>query len=292
MSQKLAFSELRERAVALRLAGKSRREIKEILGVYHNETLDKALRGVPPPPWTRRPRAKDDLHAKARELRAKGMIYTEIAGELGVSKSSVSLWVRDMPREGRLSHEQCRGRNAEALSKRWDELRTIRGARRHAARERAFAEIGCLSDREILIAGAVAYWCEGSKSKEHRPVDRVTFINSDPNLILFFLRFLAVAGVTADRLICRVYIHESGDVPASQAFWQTLTGLSAEQFRRPVLKRHNPRTVRKNTGQNYRGCLVIDVRRSSDLYRQVEAWAAAVMTPAESAISRRPIREL
>jgi transposase len=281
MTQKIAFPELRDRAIALRLAGKSRREIKEILDVRRNETLDKALRGVPPPPWTRRPRAKDELHAKARELRGQGMTYTEIAGQLGVSKGSVSLWVRDMPREGRLSYEAYRKRNADAVSQHWAELRTIREARRYAARERAAAEIGTLTDREILIAGAVAYWCEGAKSKQHRPADRVTFINSDPNLILFFLRFLAVAGATSDRLICRVYIHESADVPAAQAFWQTLTGLPADQFRRPVLKHHNPRTVRKNTGENYRGCLVIDVRRSTELYRRVEGLAAAAMAQDE-----------
>ena len=277
MTQKIAFPELRERAIALRLAGKSRREIKEILGIGSNETLNNAIRGVPPPAWTMRPRAKDERHAKARELRATGHTYDEIAAELGVSKGSVSLWVRDQPRQGRLSYAECRKRNAEGVARYWARERPIRAARQQAVRDKAAAEVGALSDREVLIAGAVAYWCEGAKSKQHRPTDRVTFINSDPNLILFFLRFLAVAGVTSDRLICRVYIHESADVPATQAFWQTLTGLPADQFRRPVLKHHNPRTVRKNTGENYHGCLVIDVRRSSELYRRVEGLAAAAM---------------
>jgi len=44
----------RERAIALRRAARSRREIKEILGITSNETLDKALKGEPPPAWTRR----------------------------------------------------------------------------------------------------------------------------------------------------------------------------------------------------------------------------------------------
>jgi hypothetical protein len=82
---------LRERAVALRRAGRSRREIKEILGIGSNETLNDSLRGEPPPEWTRRPRAKDDLHARARELREQGLDYDDIAASLGVSKSSVSL---------------------------------------------------------------------------------------------------------------------------------------------------------------------------------------------------------
>lgn len=103
MTNKMRFPQLREQAIALRRAGKSRTEIKAILGIGSNETLGKALHGEPPPEWTLRPRAKDDLHQKARELRAAGRTYNEIAAELGVSKGSVSLWVRDLPRRGRLS---------------------------------------------------------------------------------------------------------------------------------------------------------------------------------------------
>ena len=115
-----AAERVRERAVALRRAGRSRREIKEILGIGSNETLNEALRGEPPPEWTRRPRAKDDSRARARELREQGLDYEEIAAALGVSKSSVSLWVRDMPRPERLSYEECRKRSAEGSRLYWE----------------------------------------------------------------------------------------------------------------------------------------------------------------------------
>lgn len=266
----------------LRRAGKSRSEIMRILGVG-NSTLDRALRGVPPPPWTGRPRAKDDLHEKARALRARGYTYMEIATELGVSKGSVSLWVRDLPRVGRISYEETRKRNAAGVSRYWRAEGLRREARRQAVNDAAAAEIGPLNDREILIAGAIAYWCEGCKSKPHRPSEQIAFINSDPQLISFFLRFLDAAGVTRDRLICRLSIHESADVVAAQQFWLDLTGLLDTQFRRPTLKRHNPRTVRKNTGQNYHGCLVIKVRQSAELYRQIEGWAFAAMAPSVAA---------
>jgi hypothetical protein len=90
-------AQLRERAIALRRAGKSVRQIKQILGPVGNRALHDALRGEPPPEWTRRPNAKDDLRARARELRRQGLDYEEIVGQLGVAKSSVSLWVRDLP---------------------------------------------------------------------------------------------------------------------------------------------------------------------------------------------------
>lgn len=86
MAAKPDFPQLREQAIALRRAGKSRREIKEILGVRNDDALSNLLRGEPPPPWTRRPRAKDDLHARACELRGQGLTYNEIAAELGVAK--------------------------------------------------------------------------------------------------------------------------------------------------------------------------------------------------------------
>jgi hypothetical protein len=279
MTQKIAFPELRDRAIALRLAGKSRREIKEILGIGSNETLNNAIRGVPPPAWTMRARAKDERRARSRELRSAGRTYDEIAAELGVSKASVSLWVRDLPRSGRLSYAECRRRNAEGVARYWAAERPIRAARQQAARDKAAAEVGTLKDREVLIAGAIAYWCEGSKSKPYRrAANRVIFINSDPALIAFFLSFLAVAGVAPDRLICRVHIHESADVAAAQQFWLDQTGLPAEQFRQPILKRHNPKTVRKNTGDDYHGCLIVAVRRSTDPYLSIEGWAMAAMS--------------
>ena len=274
--------ELSTQAVALRRAGRSRREIKEILGVG-NSTLGPALRGEPAPLWTLRPRAKDGLRGKARELRASGSTYDEIAAELGVSKGSVSLWVRDMPRRGRLSYEEFRKRNSEGVARYWAAERPLREARRQQISDSAAAQIGELSDREVVIAGAIAYWCEGSKNKPYgRRKDAVVFINSDPRLIWLFLRFLTVAGVTADQLICRVHIHESADVGGAQQFWQEMTGLPDDQFRAPTLKRHNPKTVRKNTGADYRGCLVVSVRRSASLYRQIEGWASAAMATARS----------
>ena len=260
MAEKAAFIELRKQAIALRRAGKSRREIKELLAITSNWTLNEVLRGEPPQPWTWRPNAKDDLRAKARDLREQGLDYEKIVAELGVSKSTVSLWVRDMPRPPGLSYEECRKRSAEGVRRYWAVEGPIREAEREAISAAAAAQIGQLNDREILIAGAIAYWCEGAKNKPYRRDDRVIFMNSDPALIKFFLRFLEAAGIEREGLVYRVQIHETADVEAAQRFWLDVTRAHPAQFRRPTLKRHNPKTVRKNTGGDYHGCLRIDVR--------------------------------
>jgi hypothetical protein len=273
-----AFEQLRERAIALRRSGHSRREIKAMLDIRSNTTLNEVLHGEPPPEWTRRPNAKDEVRARARELRQQGLDYEEIAGALGVSKSSVSLWVRDMPRPPRLSYEETRKRATEGVRRYWAAERPVREAKREAVRATAARDIGPLSLREILIAGAIAYWCEGAKRKPYRQAERIAFINSDPDLIKFFLRFLAAAGVESTQLGFRVHIHESAYVAAAEQFWQTVTGAEPGQFLRTTLKRHNPRTVRKNVGPDYHGCLIVSVRQSGDLYQRIEGWVRAVMS--------------
>ena len=273
----------------MRRAGHSRREIKALLGITSNATLDKALRGEPPPEWTRRPNAKDEVRARARELREADLKYDEIAGALGVSKSSISLWVRDMPRPPRLSYLETRKRAAEGVRRYWAAERPAREAKRETVRAAAAGDIGALSLRDILIAGSIAYWCEGAKRKTYRQTETVAFINSDPDLIKLFLRFLSAAGVESTQLGFRVHIHESADIAAAEQFWQSVTGAEAAQFHRTTLKRHNPRTIRKNVGADYHGCLIVSIRQSGDLYQRIEGWVraatAVIPVPAPSSQS-------
>lgn|SRR5487761_818714 len=269
--------QLKEQAIALRRAGKSRRQIKEILGIVSNATLDRALRGEPPPDWTRRPRAKDAVRARARDLREKGLDYEEIAAVLGVSKGSISLWVRDMPTPPHLTYEESRKRSAEGARRYWAAERPVREAAREAVVTAAAAQIGPLSDREILVAGAIAYWCEGAKGRPRKGADRVTFVNSDPDLIRFFLRFLGSVGIEPERVTYRVQIHENADIRAAERFWLEVTGADPTQFRQTTLKRHNPKTVRTNVGEDYHGCLRLDVLRSAELYQRIAGWAAGTM---------------
>ena len=148
----------------------------------------------------------------------------------------------------RLSYEECRKRSVEGTRRYWEAERPVREAARATVRDDAAAEIGPLTDREILIAGAIAYWCEGAKSKPYRRADLVNFINSDANVIRLFLAFLGLAGVTLQRLRFRLHIHETADIEAATRYWQVVTGAGPGLFRQPNIKRHKPQTIRKNTG--------------------------------------------
>ena len=145
--------QLRVQAVALRRVGKSVREIKQILGPIGNRALHEALRGEPPPEWTRRPNAKDDLRTKARDLRLRGLDYEEIVARLGVSKSSVSLWVRDLPRPPRVAPDECARRTSEGMRRYWTAERRVLAERRAAASAAAGGSIRDMTKKASLIGG-------------------------------------------------------------------------------------------------------------------------------------------
>lgn len=265
----------------LRLAGLSRSQIADALGLRSGgQSLTRWLRGVPPPDWTRRPRAKDELRETAVAMRAEGRSYREIREVVGVSKSTLSLWLRDIP----LTEEQ---RQALAVRPPASRSRRAQGIRAGAARRRAHvqalarAQITELSESELFVAGVVAYWAEGAKNKPWRAGQAVKFMNSDPDLIRLFLAWLRLVGVTPDRLVFRVHIHESADAAEAQAFWSRVVDAPPTQFGNSTIKRHNPRTPRKNVGGGYHGCLVVYVRRSAELNLRIAGWCEGLSAATE-----------
>ncbi|MEU8436385.1 hypothetical protein AB0F18_26475 [Streptomyces sp. NPDC029216] len=272
MSKYADFEGLRAQAVTLRREGLSRRQIRDRLQVDNNDILNRLLEGEPAPEWTKRPNAKDDLRDRARELRLQGMTYDQIQVELGCSKSSISLWVRDLPKpERRTRPVGTDMTQAQAGRQEAHERRLIA---HEATRHAAAAEIGPLSQRELFLLGVGLYWAEGAKAKPH---PQIKFVNSDPNMIRTFLAWLRLMDVADDRLRFTLQIHETADIAAAEEYWEGVVGLGAAYFYKTALKRHNPRTNRKNTGTSYHGCLTVSVLRGAELHRRIEgAWCGIV----------------
>ncbi|MFF7730687.1 hypothetical protein [Streptomyces sp. NPDC008001] len=223
--------------------------------------------------------AKTELQQRARELRRAGRTYDEIVAELGVSKSSVSLWVRDLPKPQKTPEQMHAMQEA-----RWAPHRQRQAIVRQQDRLSAAHEIGRMTDRELFLVGVGLYWSEGAKSKPHRLSERATFINSDPDMIQVYLAWLALLGVEPGRIQYRVMIHENADIGQAEQFWADLAGIDVAGLKKTTLKKHNPKTVRKNAGEGYRGCLVVDVRGSADLYRRIEGWWYGIVVGAKATI--------
>ncbi|MYV40683.1 hypothetical protein GT030_20495 [Streptomyces sp. SID1328] len=279
------FESLRARAVALRREGMSLRQIRDHLKIHNNDLLNRLVHGEPAPEWTKRPNAKDDLREQARELRRQGCTYDQIEAALGCSRSSVSLRVRDLPKpERKRSPEE-----AAAISRKgWEEKLRIRDEERRRTKDEARRWVGALSERELFLVGVGLYWAEGAKDKPYDRRENVTFVNSDPGMIATFLAWLDLLGVERERLRFTVMIHETADVPGAERFWAEVVDADRAAFNKTSLKKHNPKTVRRNTGDAYRGCLVIKVLKSADLYRRIEgAWYGIVEAAREADQSNR-----
>jgi len=247
-------------------------QLRKHFGVSR-DTMAAWLWNEPTPEWTRRPNAKDDLRNEAVDLRQKGCTVPEIATKLNVSKSTAYLWVRHLPLDetSERAHERRSEHTRRMAEARWEPLRQKRDADRAATNEAEAAWVASLSEREVRLLGSVAYWCEGAKSKPWRPNQcQVMFINSDPVLILLFIRFVELMGEDRSSLSYRVSIHESADAGAAGRWWADVVGVPFEIFRRPTLKTHNPSTVRYNVGDPYRGCLIVAVPQSRRLYWRIE----------------------
>ena len=230
----------------------------------------------------RTPQELDRLREQAVTLRRQGKSRRQIKEALGfISNSTLNQILRGEPlppdRAGP-RYAESRRRAAEGVRRYWAAEHPAREAARAAISAEAAAQLGQLTDREIILAGAIAYWCEGAKSKPYRLDEQVRFMNSDPALIRFFLKFLDKAGVSRERLRYCVHIHESGDVEAAARYWASVTGAAPDHFNRPVIKRHTPRTSRRDDNADYHGCLMVSVARSSALYREISGWAHGVMT--------------
>jgi hypothetical protein len=167
-------------------------------------------------------RGKLSERQQARQLRRAGLPLAEIASQLGVAKSSVSLWVRDVPFDPLPRPPRGRRRGPNALQR-----------RRQAEIDRLVAEgrerIGRLSEREFLVAGVALYAGEGSKTD-----GCVRFANSDPRMIFFYCCWLRqFFAIDESRLRVHLYLHQGLDLPAAIAYWSAVTAIPPSQFGKP-----------------------------------------------------------
>lgn len=141
-----------------------------------------------------------ELHEQARELRRQGKSVSEIMKVLGVSKGSVSLWVRGIE----LSVEQQA--SLKARQRQWGGQNKGASVNRSKGREQrlTYQKQGreAAKNGDILhLKGCMLYWAEGAKAR-----NTLIFVNSDPNMMLLFKGFLSESMAITDEEIA-IYIH-------------------------------------------------------------------------------------
>jgi hypothetical protein len=183
---------------------------------------------------------------EARRLRREeGMSMKDIARQVGVSVSSVSIWTRDIE----LTPEQI-----AALATHNHRL----GGQRRGQRARAEGALvrrlisqlegRALARRGDMLhqAGCMLYWAEGAKSR-----NRVVLANSDPHMLRFFKRFLKECyAVEDDRFAFSVncYVNNGLSLDEIEKRWLTVLDLPRACLRKATI--NNPSRSSKQLKRN------------------------------------------
>jgi len=169
--------------------------------------------------------------AKAVLMRIAGASYSQLKEELKVSKSTLSLWLRDYPlSEARI--RELRDTNPIRIERYRETRRLAREIRDAAARKQAIKEIGRFSKRDLLIGGFFLYWGEGTKTSEAT----VCVSNTDPTMLRYFIKWLSLLGVPKEKLIVRLHLYADMNIQKESAYWSKTLSLPPSHFRKPYVK--------------------------------------------------------
>lgn len=172
---------------------------------------------------------------EAKKLRKEeGMSITEIAKRLNVAKSSVSLWVRDVP----LTSKQQRA----LLDKNPIYNRQLNGSR--VRKENAkkcrltYQEEGKEKAKEkswLHMTGCMLYWAEGSKGR-----NSVGFCNTDIQMMKLFMRFLREEmKINEDKFCFSVNMYENNGITVENVenFWLDQLSLDKKCLRKSTVNK-------------------------------------------------------
>lgn len=202
--------------------------------------------------------SKPEAKKQALALRRSGLSIKEIAEQVGVSKGTASVWVRDvmltkrqeMRLKKRMFDAGHKGRMIGAESN-----KQYRLARIALLEKQAQKDISNMSRRDLFFLGLGLYWGEGFKA---RSTANAGFSNSDHRVILLMITWLQqVLGISRERLRIQIFIN---DIHRHREkiilkFWRKTTGLPASQFANVVFL-PKARKVYENMGSYYGVCAV------------------------------------
>jgi transcriptional regulator with XRE-family HTH domain len=172
----------------------------------------------------------------ARQLREEGCSIKEISRKVGVSKSSVSIWTRNIV----LSEEQQRGLSERGRSKKSIEKRRMSRLKNEADKrqkiiDKAKKRIEKISKHELLLIGSALYWAEGGKTQR----GIVRFSNGDPRMIRLMMNFFEkIWQVPIEKMRGYIHIHPHLDEKRAERYWAKVSGIPLSRFYKTYKKQN------------------------------------------------------
>jgi hypothetical protein len=208
------------------------------------------------------------LRGKAEDLRKQGLTYKEILQQIPVAKSSLSLWLKDFPLTKSEKHllkkrkdsNISRGRIRSAASNKQNKI-----VKDKLLLEEARLIFEKYKDDTLFHTGIALYWAEGAKRNS-----MFHFMNSDQVMIEVLLRWLErFTEYKRSDLGFRLYIHQPFIRDNWEAWWQKRLKVDKYQFKKTIIK---PSGIGVKKRPNYRGCIRVEVPRSTQLLTKMKFW--------------------
>lgn len=204
----------------------------------------------------------------ATKLRQQGYTYKEILAIVPVAKSSLSLWLKDLPltKSEKIALKHRRDSN---ISRGQIKVAGILHTRRLAREKDQLAEARITFSTHIVEpffhTGLMLYWAEGGKR-----TNQWQFMNSDGDMQKLMVKWLvAYAGVEKNDLRFRLYVHKAYQSEECDAWWVKKLQVTPSQFLKTIIK---PSGLGVKKRPNYKGCLRIEVRTSKPLLNKMRFW--------------------
>ncbi len=187
---------------------------------------------------------KSQEKQKAIILRKEGKSLTDIASVLNISKSTASVWTKDVViSEQTKLHLRYRSSNKEVVKKRTATRLYNEEKRRQAIVDSAANQVHSLSDSELKIGGALLYWAEGGKTQR----GLVRFSNSDPNMIAFIMIFFRkICLVQESKFRCYIHMYDASLETEAKRYWSKITRVPENQFFKSYVKRTVSGKIERN----------------------------------------------
>lgn len=165
---------------------------------------------------------------KAIALRHEGRSIKEIARIIGVSKASVSVWVRDVVlNRKQLGFLKIKGFSSELVERRRRTRLVNEQAKRDKIANLAQKDIRNISLRDLRLIGLCLYWGEGGKT--HQGSARIS--NSDPAVIKVMMRFFReICMVEEKKFRGHIHIHSHLGTEKAEKYWSGVSGIPRTQF--------------------------------------------------------------
>jgi hypothetical protein len=204
---------------------------------------------------------------EAIKFRVDGQSINEISHRLGVSKASVSIWVRNVKltkyQKVSLEHKKIA---PSVIEKRRQTRLTNESYRRQKIVDIAKSKIKSVSNRDLLIIGTVLYWAEGSKTRR----GIVEFTNGDPMVIKSMMEFFRkICKVPEKKFRGYIHLHPHLSSKIAEKYWSKVSGIPLQQFYK-TYKNQNRSSKNKRDSLPYGtfGIYVCDTK----LFLNIKGW--------------------